>query len=293
MSKKIFITLFMLLFASSIFAAPINMEFKYKKDTRDTYNQEDTIVLVSVSAMGQSFLEKNYEMKVKSEIYERVLNFDKDQNPEVKSVVSIKGVYIDGKSENFNKTNDYVVGIKDKKGKTLKLTEICVNGNTTKFTDESDINKYRKFTDLISDAFILPETPINIGDTWVPKSVILSNNSNMKSEFTLNKIEKKDNEELAYISGKTTVNLNMREAMQYFNDVIPDVVRNQQFDGKCSIITKKHDVIFSITNGIIKNETITTDTFLSIIEPSSAMTMELGMATSSIFNYKLSEAVKQ
>lgn len=293
MSKKIFITLFMLLFASSIFAAPINMEFKYKKDTRDTYNQEDTIVLVSVSAMGQSFLEKNYEMKVKSEIYERVLNFDKDQNPEVKSVVSIKGVYIDGKSENFNKTNDYVVGIKDKKGKTLKLTEICVNGNTTKFTDESDINKYRKFTDLISDAFILPETPINIGDTWVPKSVILSNNSNMKSEFTLNKIEKKDNEELAYISGKTTVNLNIREAMQYFNDVIPDVVRNQQFDGKCSIITKKHDVIFSITNGIIKNETITTDTFLSIIEPSSAMTMELGMATSSIFNYKLSEAVKQ
>ena len=293
MSKKIFITLFMLLFASSIFAAPINMEFKYKKDIRDTYNQEDTIVLVSMSAMGQSFLEKNYEMKVKSEIYERVLNFDKDQNPEVKSVGNIKGVYIDGKSENFNKTNDYVVGIKDKKGKTLKLTEICVNGNTTKFTDESDVNKYRKFTDLISAAFVLPETPINIGDTWVPKSVILSNNSNMKSEFTLNKIEKKDNEELAYISGKTTVNLNIREAMQYFNDVIPDVVRNQQFDGKCSIITKKHDVIFSITNGIIKNETITTDTFLSIIEPSSAMTMELGMATSSIFNYKLSEAVKQ
>lgn len=293
MSKKIFITLLMLLFASSIFAAPINMEFKYKKDTRDTYNLEDTIVLVSMSAMGQSFLEKNYELKIKSEIYERVLNLDQDQNAEVKSVVNIKGVYIDGKSENFNKTNDYVVGIKDKKGKTLKLTEICVNGNITKFTDESNVNKYRKFTDLISAAFVLPETPINIGDTWVPRSMIFSNNSNMKSEFTLNKIEKKDNEELAYISGKTTVNLNLKEAMQYFNDVIPDVIRNQQFDGNCSIITKKHDVIFSITNGIIKNETITTDTFLSITEPSSTMTMELSMATSSIFNYKLSEAVKQ
>jgi len=292
MKKLLFITVLMLIFSTSIFAEPINMEFKYKKNIRNSYSLEDSITLNSVQAFGQSMIDRTYELKVKSDIFERATELEKAGGAQVKSVVKINNVYVDGKSESFGDPNDYQVAAFDNKGKMIRMVESSDNGFVRKFDEKTKPIIYRKFTDLLNALFILPDKPIEVGESWSPEPITIANNKISKSEFTLKKIETKDKEELAYISGTTTVEMDLKDALDYFKNVIPNILAYHNLQGTAKITTTKNDIVFSITKGLIKSNDIETSVAMDVMEIGSGMTFNVSLSTKSKLELTLSEVAK-
>lgn len=292
MKKLIFLAVLMLGLSSIILAEPVSMEFKYKKNVRNTYSLEDSITLKDIQAFGQSTIDRTHELKVKSDIFERAIELEKAGAAQVKSVVKIKNVYVDGASEPFSEVNDYQTAIFDNRGKMVRMIESCDNGFKKTFDEKAKVVAYRKFTDLLNAVFILPEKPIEVGASWAPEPLTIANNKISKSEFTLKKTETKDNEELAYISGSSTVDLDLKDAIEYFKNVLPNVIAYQNLQGTAKITTKKNDIIFSITKGIIKSNEVETDVNMEVLDTNSGMTFNVTLGTKSKMELTLSEIAK-
>lgn len=290
MKKIIILAIFLCFLALGAFGKETNLELKFKKDTQNIYDMKSVMTLTNIDFGGFAFPANIPPIKTEGQIFERVLDVDKDGTATVKSSLQFS---TDGK-EKTDPEKNYVINKVSKYGETIKVLEICNNGNVIKDSKETPLTM-SSLSDLLAQKF-LPGKPIEIGTAWeIDKPMSEKTPVGVKVRYILNKVEEKDGDSIAFISGDYNLNINLKDFASSLNEFIPKDVPSDMLsslEGNAEIKINKNEQELSLTKGLLLKSLMEGETVINMIEPDTGMPITVNLALNVNMNFKEAKDIK-
>ena len=288
--KKIILFVAMLCFiACGVFADGTNLELKFEKDTQNIYDMKSNITITDVNLGGYYLPMSIPPIKTEGQIFEKVLDVDKDKNAIIKTTFEM---IVDGKKE-----TSYVINVVTKYGQIIETLEIFNNGQTQKHTEENPL-AIRNITNLISQKF-LPEKSIALEDSWeIDNPMSEKNPVGIKLKNTLSKLEDKDGEQIATIQGNYNLKINISDFANNMGSFFPQdqnmpASMISSLEGDAVINFSKNEQLFSVTKGLIISNIMEGDINVNVTEPDTAMPITASMSVNITTTFKETEKLKE
>ena len=286
--KKIILFIAVLCFiACGAFADGTNLELKFEKDTQNIYDMKSVITITDVN-LGGYYLPMNIPpVKAEGQIFEKVLDVDKDKNAIIKTTFEMT---MDGKKE-----TSYVINMVTKYGQIIATLEIFNNGKTQKHTEENPLTM-KNITDLISQKF-LPSKPVALEDSWeVDNPMSEKNPVGIKLKNTFTKLEDKDGEQIATIQGNYNLKINVSDFASSMSSFAPQNMpasMMSSLEGDAVVNFSKNEQLFSVTKGLIISNIMEGDINVNVTEPDTAMPITASMSVNITTTFKETEKLKE